>query len=998
VTCPCASPAKRPRARHGLAVLLAIVVTVGLAPHALAQSNTAASTFLTASDPFVREDARRVLIGRAPDSLPTFEAALTSRALDLRVLAAQSLVAFRTPRARDLLLACLDDDAAVKTAALKALAEFESVPCDPRILDAAASPLWSVRRAAALALAKVDDARAATQLERLAQDDDVHVQEAALRALCASDADGLVEALARTLQRVETATDREHIVDRLRSTNVGAHRGVITALRLEIDRRVSMRTAAFAAEALSRQGHMPIDDATLSFLTAAATQGDPATRGAAVRSLRSIDPNIAAPVVLNRLRTASDPEAEILADLALGLLGPDAMPPLTALALGQDPATSAARAAAIHTVRRFGAHAPLDALAWSYAVELPRAVREDLLAAFEEHATSHGGRSGLFAVLEDPDSNLRLRAFRALCEAREPAEDESDWLMAHVASERSDSTRKRMSRLLATHARGLAAQRFANLLVTRLRVPDPYAREARDALENIGDPTITEDVTRAVTEAYSPPYDLDLLRLFTRLKSAHGDAIVAERLREFVAADAVDDATTLLRWLRVGGGAHVASAIREALSATSPDIAHEALRTLLQRGDPSAFDALVRVWTSTSTDEKGELLNLLADTPGPATPDVLRRIFALEDDHELRATLVQKIGDARAPLTDLLVPLTKAGEAAELRAHAVDALSMLDDDAARAAVRAFFVDVEHSRDPSHPDDEVLWLTAVRAVCRIGWLDAAPRLSTDLFARRDELVRRTDSMDGGFAHEETVLRALTELATTVEQPELVCAALEVEIDARRDDGSLYLLPKLLFFRLAAQLGSAHAEFQAARREFLELALRLPPHHDRRELSCCIDLAERAYVERDPERAAQLYAHAVTLMDLFDVDAGAVLEGRLGSAAPLVGFDARERLRAEAHLARAIAAARRGDGRAERAALTAATRCAPDDVWFALDAIDSDDAADARERLRALPVARVFDGDWLEAVAALAQRVEAHDVADAARNARQRLVDAGLVHAR
>ena len=76
MTCPCASPAKRRRARHGLAVLLAIVVTVGLAPHALAQSNTAASTFLTASDPFVREDARRVLIGRAPDSLPTFEAAL----------------------------------------------------------------------------------------------------------------------------------------------------------------------------------------------------------------------------------------------------------------------------------------------------------------------------------------------------------------------------------------------------------------------------------------------------------------------------------------------------------------------------------------------------------------------------------------------------------------------------------------------------------------------------------------------------------------------------------------------------------------------------------------------------------------------------------------------------------------------------------------------------------------------------------------------------------
>lgn len=970
-------------------------LVLALAPCARAQHVDAEATFLTASDPFVREDARRVLLGQAPDSLPAFEAALEHRAADLRVLAVQSLATFQTPRALDLVLARLDDEDAVRTAALKALAEFDAVPCDPRILDAAASPLWSQRRAAALALSKIDDARAVAQLERLVRDDDVHVREAALRALCSSDADGLDAALTRLIDDVESTADRERILDRLRTTTDAA---ATHALLAELRTRTSTRAATFAAQALWRRQALPRDAVVLDFLTEAATQGDPSTRGAAVRTLRALEPHEAATAVLVRLRTANAPAAEILADLLLGVLGPDAQEPLTSIALGRERATSAARAAAIHTLRRFGEHAPLEALAWSYAAELPREVRDDLLAAFEEHATDHGGRSGLFALLEDPDSSLRLRAFRALCEARVPDQEEVDWLVAHVAGERTDTTRKRMSRLLAAHARGLAAQRFAHLLITRLRVREPYASEARDALENIGDPAIVDDVTRAVTETFEPPYDLDLLRLFTRLKSAQGDAIVAERLREFVAADAVDDATTLLRWLRAGGGAHVASAIRDALAAADPAIAREALRTLLQRGDPSAQHELVRVWPNTTADEKGELLNLFGDTNAESAAEVLRQLFALEPDHEVRATLVQKIGDLRAPLTDVLVPLTRAGEAAELRAHAVDALSVLRDDDARAAVRAFFDAIADARDPAHPDDELLWLTAVRAVCRVGWLDAAPRIAADLFARRDEIAHRTDSMDGGFAHEETVLRALVELAANVDRPELVCAALEVEIDARRDDGSLYLLPKLLFFRLAAQLDGAHVEFQAARREFLELALRLPPQHDRRELWCCIDLAVRAHSENDPERAASLYAHAVTLMDLFDVDASAVLEQRLGPASPLNGFDPRERLRAEAHVARAVAAARRGDARAEREAIEAASRCAPDDVWLALAWIDVDERSVATQRLRALPIDRVFDAEWLAAVGDLATQVGASDVASTAAAARARLVDCGLAPTR
>lgn len=975
-----------------LAVSLCAVFT---AAPVHAQPSDAAATFLTSSDPFVREDARRVLLGRAPDSLPTFEAALASRAVDLRVLAVQSLATFETPRAMQLVLAALDDEDAVRTAALKSLAEFDDVPCDTRILDAASSPLWSQRRAAALALSKVDDARAVAQLERLARDDDVHVREAAMSALCVSDAEGLDAALARVIDHVESTADRERIVDRLRTTSGSA---AITVLQDELRRRTSIRTAAFAAQALQRRGLLPPDDAVSSFLADAATQGDPAVRSAAVRTLRTIDPEVASTAVLSRLRVATEPAAEVLADLVLGVLGPEAFAPLTELALGRDPASTAARSAAIHTLRRFGDRTPLDALAWSYAAELPRMVREDLLAAFEEHATDHGGRSGLFAVLEDPDSNLRLRAFRALCESRVPDDDEADWLIAHVAGERNDSTRKRMSRLLATHARGIAAQRFANLLVTRLRLRDPFGREARDALENLGDPSITDDVTRSVTEAFAPPYDLDLLRLFTRLRSAQGDAIVAERLRAAVAADAVDDATTMLRWLRAGGGPHVATSIRDALDAPNAVIAREALRTLLQRGDPAAFDALVLVWPTSSSDEKGELLNLVADVPAIRSSDVLRRLFVIEPDHELRAALVQKIGDLRLPLVDLLEPLLRADEAAELRAHAADALSALDDDAARAAVRAFFEDVARRRDPSHPDDELLWLTAVRAACRSGWLDAAPRIAADLFARRDELVRRTDSLDGGFSHEETVVRALVDLSQRVDRPELVCAALEVEIDARRDDGSLYLLPKLLFFRLAAQLESAHAEFQAARREFLELALRLPPRHDRRELLCCIDLAERAHAERDPDRAATLYAHAVTLADLFDVDSSAVLEQRLGPAAPLTGFDARERLRAEMHFARAQAASRRGDARAERSAIADAMRCAPDDVWLALASIDTDEPTIAQERLRALPVTRVFDVEWLESVVELADVVGARDVSAAANANRERSVAAGLGRAR
>ncbi|MBK6939486.1 MAG: hypothetical protein IPH13_04640 [Planctomycetes bacterium] len=977
-----------PRSRW---ILCAGSLVLAFATCARAQHVDAEATFLTASDPFVREDARRVLLGQAPDSLPVFEIALASRAADLRVLALQSIATFRTPRALELALARLADDGAVRTAALKALAEFEVVPCDPRILDAASSPLWSQRRAAALALSKVDDARAIASLERLARDDDVHVREAALRALCASDAEGLDAALTRLLDDVESITDRELVLDRLRTTTDD---DATHALLAELRTRTSTRAATFAAHALWRRQALPRDEAVLDFLAEAATQGDPSTRGAAVRTLRALDPREAATAVLVRLRAAAAPAAEILADLLLGLRGPDAFDPLTSIALGRESATSAARAAAIHTLRRFGDRAPLEALAWSYAAELPHEVREDLLAAFEEHASGHGGRSGLFALLEDPDSNLRLRAFRALCEARVPDQEEVDWLIAHVAGERTDTTRKRMSRLLAAHARGRAAQRFAHSLITRLRVREPYASEARDALENIGDPTIVDDVTRAVTETFAPPYDLDLLRLFTRLKSAQGDAIVAEQLRAFVVADAVDDATTLLRWLRAGGGAHVTSAIRDALAATNPSIAREALRTLLQRADPSAQHELVRVWPDTATDEKGELLNVLGDTKTESAAGVLRQLFALEPDHELRATLVQKIGDLRVPLTDVLVPLTQAGEAAELRAHAVDALSVLQDVDARAAVRAFFDAIAGARDPAHPDDELLWLTAVRAVCRVGWLDAAPRIASDLFARRDEIVHRTDSMDGGFAHEETVLRALVELAVNVDRPELVCAALEVEIDARRDDGSLYLLPKLLFFRLAAQLDGAHVEFQAARREFLELALRLPPQHDRRELWCCIDLAVRAHTENDPERAATLYAHAVTLMDLFDVDSSAVLEQRLGAAAPLNGFDPRERLRAEAHLARAFAASRRGDARAERAAVEAATRCAPDDVWLALASIDVDDRAVAAERLRALPIDRMFDAEWLGAVIDLATQVGADDVGSSAKAARARLVEAGL----
>lgn len=973
----------------------AALLALAFASSSRAQSDDAAATFLAASDPFAREDARRVLLGRAPDSLPTFEAALASRAVDLRVLAVQSLAAFETPHSKDLLLARLDDENPVRTAALKALAEFDVVPCDARILDAASSPSWSQRRAAALALAKVDDARAVAQLERLADDDDDHVREAAMRALYASQADGLDAALTRLLDRVESTADRERILDRLRTTTEAT---ATQALLGELRARTSTRAATFAAQALWRRQALPQDGAVLDFLADAATQGDPSTRGAAVRTLRALDPAIATPPVVGRLRAATGPAAEVLADLLLGLLGPDALDPLTAIALGRDRATSAARAAAIHTLRRFGDRAPLEALAWSYAAELPREVREDLLAAFEEHATDHGGRSGLFAVLEDPDSNLRLRAFRSLCEARVPDQDEVDWLVAHVAGERADTTRKRMSRLLAAHARGRAAQRFAHLLITRLRVREPYASEARDALENIGDPSIVDDVTRAVTETFAPPYGLDLLRLFTRLKSAQGDAIVAEQLRAYVAGDAVDDATTLLRWLRTGGGAHVTTAIRDALVARNALIAREALRTLLLRGEPSAQAELVRVWPGTTADEKGELLNLLGDVPTDAAAGVLRELFALETDHELRATLVQKVGDLRLPLTEVLVPLTRAGEAAELRVHAVDALSTLHSDEARAAVRSFFDAIASTRDPAHPDDELLWLTAVRAACRVGWLEAAPRIAAELFARRDEIVLRTDALDGGFAHEETVLRALVDLAANVARPELVCATLEVEIDARRDDGSLYLLPKLLFFRLAAQLDGAHVEFQAARREFLELALRLPPHHDRRELWCCIELAARAHAENDPERAATLYAHAVTLMDLFDVDSSAVLEQRLGLAAPLTGFDARERLRAEVHLARATAAGRRGDTRAQRNELATAARCAPDDVWLALASIDAEDPAAAVDRLRALPIGRVFDAEWLDAIVEVATQVGATDVRSAATAARERLLASGLATAR
>ncbi|MBL8768984.1 MAG: hypothetical protein JNL94_16550, partial [Planctomycetes bacterium] len=108
--------------------------------------------------------------------------------------------------------------------------------------------------------------------------------------------------------------------------------------------------------------------------------------------------------------------------------------------------------------------------------------------------------------------------------------------------------------------------------------------------------------------------------------------------------------------------------------------------------------------------------------------------------------------------------------------------------------------------------------------------------------------------------------------------------------------------------------------------------------------------------------------------------------------------RERLRAEKHFARAQAASRRGDARAERSAIADAMRCAPDDVWLALASIDTDEPTIAQERLRALPVTRVFDVEWLESVVELADVVGARDVSAAANANRERCVAAGLGRAR
>jgi len=911
-----------------IAGLLLLIMQAPAAP------DDPARTFLESEDLRARERARRILLGRREDALPVFERALEDDDPRVREAAIFALEDLPHEAIDGWLERALEDpDSAVQVAALRVLAARGPDVLPQKVLACADDRSWALRRAAALVLARTPDERAVPLLSRLADDPDPDVSEAALHGLLISPERRAAKFLIESYERSEPKR-RVRILRRLLATIDPNDRDFFRrTLASEDDDHARI----LAAAGLARMGAPPLDAPHLALVLRAATSGDPELRAPAIATLLA-DRRRGAAVLQDALEHSEEFPAESLAELIVELLGPEAYSPLLAIARGDTTAGDNSRAAAIHALRRFKTVATNTDLLWIYAVELPRIVREELCAAFEDLPRSNAARSGLVDLLEDPDEKLRLRAFRVLLQYGAATALEIDWLWHRVLTEDAEDVQRRMCRLLATHASGEGAQRFAEQMVELLAQPEPLYGDAVAALSNLQDPELSRRVARLILSRLEEPLSFETLRLLTRLKGPEADERVAGELRPALARADRERALPLLIALRTAGGPHSLAAAREALTSGDDSLRLEALRTLLTRGDPAALDGLEHLYDELPGEQRIEFLERLE--PGDAEHQalVLGRLLTRETDHVVLEAIVAKAGELGLPLSEELTALLTDQTTPAFLIRVAEALAGIGGPSAGATLRRLFQEAcaqgGGPKEPLTTERQLLIESLARAVARTGQVDLAGEIAALFTWRVAELEVRLYESEAAFPFEATLMQALIDLAQSSAEPLAVAAAVEAELDRAARSGELYLLPKALFVQLARLLEKAPAAFSAVAVELLDLALLLPPRAGAHELWVATRLAGLAQGERDPARVVKRLERAQLLIRFYRVDGAKELRESLGDAAPIDGFDPLLRLDAEVERARARHCRLMATDAETLSFYRAAVDAAPFDSWLRL----------------------------------------------------------------
>lgn len=976
------------------AVFIAIAAPAGAAQR-LAPADPA-RTMMETRDPLLLERARRVLIGRGDGAAPAIASLLQAADPRVREAAVHTLQNISLPIAGDWLRLALDDpDTAVVIAALKVIGARGCATLPAGVRRAATSDLWSLRRAAAIALTGCHDAEAVSLLLRLGTDADPDVGSAARQALLARSDPQASSALVTIYPSLE-ADIRRRILDRLRGHDTPTIRSLLWQELDASDPRIAMAAGA----TLAALGLNVFDDSHAAIIVRSCASSDPLIRDPATFILAR-NRAAAAPAVRDALLgTDAVEEAEALARLLVGLSGPAARAALLAIAAGDAAGSAAAVTGAVAALRMFRTPQTTEDLAWIYTAELPRTTREELCAAFEDLPRSPGARSGLLSALGDTDSNLRLRAFRVLLQYGASTRDEIDWLLGRILNEQVPWVRNRMARLLAGSAIGEGAREFVGRWI-RLLSADPAVRqEAAAALENLADASLREEAGRQILAGYQGPFDVSMLHLLTRLRGSQADAFVADRLRAALRDHDQPTALAILLALVQGGGPRCLEAARTALDDPAEAVRNQALHTLLRRDDPQALRTLRDRFAELSLDERIQALAALKGGDPPALASLFAALLAVETEQLVITAIIERCGELQCPIVDSLLPFTDARHGDDLRIRAAEALAAIGGEPARRRLLEMFDEVGGQRADGgwQPDELVLLESVARAAARTGTRELAQPIARLLFARVAALEPLQYDTKAGFPFEETLLGALLDLARAAADPAGVAAAIEQQLDREADTGDLMQFPKALFLRLAKPLDGM-VGFEPLRAELLQLALTVPPTPDHGELVAALSLARMATTQRDYQRAEVCLERVVALVDFHQIDGARALLQALGPADPLIGGDPRLRLTADLRLARARQA-RVVDPDAAPATYAEACAVAPHDAWLRLevagDLLDTDAARTfVADNLHAAIELAPFDAELMARTARMFAEIGHTAGFDAAHQCLVELRQVGLV---
>jgi HEAT repeat protein/tetratricopeptide (TPR) repeat protein len=919
-------------------------------PLSVGEPPNAATNFLSAATQADREFARRQLLLDGQATIPVFIAALASddaalREAGLRSLGTLGVAADVDTRARiesALAEATCDSEPRVRAAALSARALMGAREFSIGLVAGARDEDWAVRRAAALALASCPDKRAIDPLIRLAGDADPDVRRAANDALLLRD-DATVEMFLHDEFLFADEPLRRRIVEKLAESRSPGFEGFLENVLLHCED--PFETAAAALGLAKRGVDLSIHPGSAVVIRGALANEPYVHRLAYLAMLPKRAEFAKRLLELLTSATTTDPAAlDAAAHLVVDLVGLEAFEPLLALATGEASSRTPARVAAVSALRRYRAeHTPRE-LAWVYAPELPRLLREGLLSAFEDQPFTVGARSGLIQALSDPDSGIRIRAFAALL--RYGAEDDVEMssLLRRIGNERDGEVRGRMTRLVAEHARGDGARTFVATYLPRVLQSDALRREAIDALENLPESGLSHEAAAQLLREAKGPLDPPLLRLLTRLRGDAADKAVANAIvaarehRDIVALE------ELVLALRHGGGDLSLSALERLLDDADAALALEALRTLLRHDRPAAIKMLDAKFQDLDPDLRGELIETLDAAEIGLVSSLYRRALSTTTDIPTRLVLLVRAGELRLPLEDVLSHLLAHDPMLEMRLRAGEALAAIGGAQARERLLVAF-DVSVAALDFEAADAADLCSSIeslaKSLARVGATEHLDTVATTIFSRY-----RTDSTSpslrvpydaiGGFAFEETLLAALLEAGSVADASAAAAKALFDTLEHLESTGDLARVPDDLLLRLGDAVAVGGDEFLPIRERFYSAALAVPPTIDRREVKSALDLADVCSRLGDEAAAASWLALATRAIDVLRIDrAERSVVVTYGPARAVTGFEPLRRLRARAAVARARDAERRGDATMLREALRDASRFAPDDASLAVD---------------------------------------------------------------